>query len=256
MDGPFTVISSNIRYDNPADGPHAWPQRRAGLAGLLRAHGAAVIATQEGRQLQLVELDQALPGHVLVETHREWISERMYPSLFVRRGLRVEGSGDVWLSSTPDIPGSVSFGSAFPRLCTWARVRTGETTLVCVSAHLDHLQRDTRHRQAEVMAQELAKLLGPEDHLVLMGDFNEGAGGQVHAALKATFPQLIDPWIVNGCKEEVSHHRFGEHHENGARIDWILTDMRLRAEEIFFDKSCPDGVWPSDHYPLVCRLSL
>lgn len=256
MDGPFTLISSNIRFDNPEDGPHAWPNRRVGLAALLSGHAPAVIATQEGRRPQLVELASLQSGHELVADHRAWIPERMYPSLFVRRDLTVQASGDIWLSETPEVAGSQSFGSAFPRLCTWARVRTSGPTLMCVSAHLDHVQEDTRRQQAVVMVRELAKVLAPDDHLVVMGDFNEGPEGETRAELLGGLLQLTDPWTERGMSEEVSHHRFGAPLEHGARIDWVLLDRRLVVSELFFDKACPGGVWPSDHYPLVCRLSL
>ena len=222
MDGPFTLISSNIRYDNPADGGHAWPHRREGLATILRDHQPLVIATQEGRQPQLLDLAGLLPHHDLVDGHRPWIEERMYPCLFVRNGTKVTASGDIWLSETPEVPGSTGFGSTFPRLCTWARLLVGEQTLVCVSAHLDHLRAETRAHQANVMGHQLAALLRPEDRLVLMGDFNEGVDGPARSNLLRKLPSLVDPWLTLGRPEEVSHHRFDGEHENGARIDWIL----------------------------------
>ncbi len=251
----FTFVSANIRFDNPADGDNAWELRREALAELLLTHAPAVIATQEGRRPQQDQLAGLLPGHRLSSSHRGWIDERMYPSLWWDVGLAPpEEAGDAWLSETPEVPGSSSFGSAFPRLCTWMRLRLGGRMVLVVNAHLDHLREETRVAQAEVMAEQASRRRRPGDAVIFLGDYNTAPESKVRRVLMDAFPGLYDPWTRLGKAEESSHHPFTGNHSEGSRIDWILLDGSCVAEDVFLDKSQARGRWPSDHFPLVCKF--
>ena len=41
------VMSYNIRYDNPSDGPNRWPHRKENVVALIRDVNPAVLGTQE-----------------------------------------------------------------------------------------------------------------------------------------------------------------------------------------------------------------
>lgn len=250
----ITVVSSNVRFDNPADGDHSWERRRELLARVLRSHSPDVIATQEGRRPQSEDLAGLLPRHRLATSHRHWIDERMYPCLYWNESLpEPRATGDAWLSETPEVAGSSSFGSAFPRLLTWMRVRLGGRETLVVNTHLDHVREETRIEQAHVLASQIQRLRG-DSPLILLGDFNAGPTSSVREALLGAFPGLYDPWERLGRAEESSHHPFTGEWPEGKRIDWILLDARCVAEEVFLDKTREGGRWPSDHFPLVCRF--
>src|SRR5262245_28013862 len=118
MDSSFRIATCNIRYDSPEDGQHAWVARRPVLAQVLKGLAPDILGTQEGREKQIRELQKSLLPMALVDGHRTWIEERMYPSLmFNHSRMGVIDSGDIWLSETPEVPGSISFGSSWPKLC-------------------------------------------------------------------------------------------------------------------------------------------
>src|SRR5687768_9302142 len=50
---PIRALSFNIRYDNPADGIHAWPNRRERVIALIDSYDADIIALQEVTPAQL-----------------------------------------------------------------------------------------------------------------------------------------------------------------------------------------------------------
>jgi hypothetical protein len=56
------IMTWNIRFDNPDDGIHAWPQRRDSLAAFVRAQMLDVFCIQEGLNGQVKYLKGALPG--------------------------------------------------------------------------------------------------------------------------------------------------------------------------------------------------
>lgn len=244
-------MSFNIRFDNPHDGQNSWPHRKEFLSRIIRDFQTDVLGTQEGRQPQIQELSKLLPSLSLVDGHRDWIEERMYPCLYYRpKNLSLMASGDIWLSETPDIPGSISFDSAFPRLCTWAQFKHHSgLEILAINVHLDHIKESTRLAQAKVLATEISKLnhSGP---FILMGDFNSAPNSLVRNQLTRELRQLKDPWEELGLEEKASYHNFGPAPADASRIDWILVSDDLNPRFIELDDCHEGDLWPSDHYPL------
>lgn len=246
------LISSNIRFDNPTDKEHDWQGRRIILKERLLSYSPDVIATQEGREPQLRDLEQLLNMR-LIDDNRVWIPERMYPCLFIDENrFQVLNSGDIWLSETPKEPGSKSFDSAFPRLCTWAHLRCLHTQqeFCMANMHLDHEKVHTRFAQAKVFTNEV-----PYDFpLIVTGDFNSCPETDVYKHMLETL-DLIDPWRVLEKKEMSSHHRFNGDTESGCRIDWMLHSDHFKCSGIDLDTNHVNGIYPSDHFILNATMS-
>lgn len=255
----LSIISCNIRFDNPADGANAWPQRRHLLTETLLKHQPDIISTQEGRQQQLKDFEALLQDFELVDSHRSWIKERMYPSIYVRKGrFEILRSEDLWLSETPEIAGSHSFNSAFPRLMTWVKLQPvdSEKNLLVVNTHLDHLRGDTRAAQAKVLIQEVKRFWKGECPIIFTGDFNEGPDFEVRELFVKNFPGIQDSWQLFNSHEETSHHAFKGEIQNGSRIDWILVDPSVEVESCTMDKFQREGLFPTDHFPIVAHVKL
>lgn len=252
-------MTANIRFDNPADGDHAWAPRRPAMEHAIRSFAPHILGTQEGREPQLRDLEQMLlPELQLAAAHRSWIEERMYPCLFFDpKFIELENSGDIWLSETPQIAGSKSFDSTFPRLVTWMKGVFKETkqSFLAASIHLDHMKSRTREQQAKILVQELKPLIGENDIFVLLGDFNESPQEDVRQILHDGFENLYDPWFILDKPEEFTHHDLKGESREGSRIDWILVNRKLKPFDIFVDKSQKNGIYPSDHFPVKAVLS-
>lgn len=253
------LITCNIRFDNPADGDNSWSHRRLFLSETLLKHFPDVIATQEGRFHQLKDLENLLEDYDLVDQHRSWIGERMYPTLFIKKNrFEFLQSGDIWLSETPEIAGSLSFESTFPRLMTWGKfqLKNSDKKIMVVNTHLDHIKKETRLCQIRVLASEVKKNWMNDGQLFILGDFNDSPDSEVRQLLTQEFTNLQDAWAIKNAKEETSHHAFKGEMQNGARIDWVMIDTKLKVEECFLEKATKDNRYPTDHFPVVCKLSL
>ena len=253
MTRSLSVISSNIRYDEPDDDQHAWENRRDFLVSRLLEYSPDILATQEGKLPQIRDIDDRLTGLSCADSHRGWAGSLMYPCLFYNPAkLTLSDSGDIWLSESPSVEGSRSFGSAFPRLCTWASFDEG---VLAINVHLDNSCSDTRLRQIQVLTKELSELKNEIGTTILMGDFNESPDSPVRSFISNAWPELKDPWLELGKAEESSHHHFYEPIDYGSRVDWILTSKNLEVQEILLDKSQSEvGLFPSDHYILKSRF--
>jgi endonuclease/exonuclease/phosphatase family metal-dependent hydrolase len=249
------MISSNIRYENAHDGIHSWDNRRPLLQKIITDFLPDILATQEGREKQIKSLADVIPLK-LVDSHRPWIDERMYPCLFINEEkIEIKSSGDIWLSETPLIPGSCSFKSTFPRLCTWMHVThsINNQDYFVVNTHLDHVLEETRLLQIKVLIQEIEILNSRRLPLILMGDFNDSPASGVRQSILNSL-ELKDPWIEKGIPEETSHHGFQDEKNSGDRIDWILIPKTFVVEKIHLEKNSFNGIFPSDHYPLLATV--
>jgi endonuclease/exonuclease/phosphatase family metal-dependent hydrolase len=248
-------MTSNIRYANLHDGVNDWPFRKSHLADYIKTPIIHLLGTQEGKQAQIKELESLIFPMKLVEQNRIWIDERMYPCLFYHpEHFNYIDSGDIWLSETPDVPGTLSFNSTFPRLCTWAKLEHIKTQreIVIVNTHLDHILQETRIKQVEVLVHEISKRHLKPDFLI--GDFNESPNTMIMNKLIEFF-ELVDLWAAKKLPEETSHHGFkGEKESQGDRIDWILSTAYFECLQIALEKKSVNDVYLSDHYPLVATV--
>lgn len=250
-------MSFNIRFDNPHDGAHVWTARREFVASIVSDFQTDLLGTQEGRAPQLEDLSSLLPRLQMATEHRDWIEERMYPTLFYNpERFKLIDSGDIWLSETPHLAGSSSFDSAFPRLCTWARLEVSkQLEFLAINVHLDHVKEATRLAQTKVMAEEVQEIANGLP-LVLMGDFNSAPQSMVRNQLMREVRGLTDPWENFGHAETASYHNFGPVSSDASRIDWFLLSPELKPKAIEFDKVNQNELWPSDHYPLKLIIDL
>jgi endonuclease/exonuclease/phosphatase family metal-dependent hydrolase len=249
------IISANILFEDKTELVHPWDKRLPILTDIVNSYSPAILATQEGREPQLRQIEESLDNFSIIESHRSWISERMYPSLFIDQNIiKVQASGDIWLSETPHVAGSNSFKSKFPRLATWLHGENKSTNkkFLIINLHIDHLNSETRVLQVNVLIEEIGKL-NIKDPIILCGDFNEGVDGEVRTLINTKL-SLLDPWIELKNPEEASFHKFQKDIDYAKRIDWILIDKTLTANSINYDKSHIDNIYPSDHYPVLCEL--
>lgn len=171
------VMTWNVRNGNPDPG-HDWADRAPMLASVLAEVDPDVLCVQEALPGQLSDLRGMLPDHDVVGRGRDADpGSGEFTALFVRRSrVEVADSGFFWLSDTPDVSASISWGHSLPRLCVWARCvdRSSRHPFTLAGAHVTHLHGPVGDRArrlgAALIGDRLAGLPGPA---LLMGDFNE-----------------------------------------------------------------------------------
>ena len=180
------VISFNIRYDNPSDGKNAWLHRKDTVETYLTQSRADFIGLQEVLPSQLDDLKPKLSDYNLISRTREAEEGKgeSVPLLYHHERWRIDDShhGTMWLSTKPDKPGSKSWDSSLPRICTWGRferIGNGEPKAVWVmNTHFDHRGSTARLKSAQLIRQKIEqrpKDMGHEPVIVL-GDLNTTAG--------------------------------------------------------------------------------
>jgi hypothetical protein len=83
-----------------------------------------LMGTQEGLYAQLKDLAADLPAHAWVETGRDGGSRGEFMAVFCRKERFEPLEYDhFWLSDTPDVIGSSTWGNTNRRMVTWVRCR-------------------------------------------------------------------------------------------------------------------------------------
>ncbi|WP_129664872.1 endonuclease/exonuclease/phosphatase family protein [Phytoactinopolyspora endophytica] len=254
------VMSYNLRY--PASDPgHFWAERRPGMAELLRQERPTVIGTQEGVVDQLRNLAADLPdGYEWIGEGRRGGTRDEFTAVFYdSRRLTPRGHRHFWLSDTPGVVGSTTWGNRIPRMVTCVRFADEVTgrELMVVNTHLDHASERARVRGAELLASTVQSF----DPLpvIVTGDFNAVAErSDAYRRLLAT-AKLRDAWLEAKERRTPAYSTFTGYRApmiDGDRIDWVLTTPDVVAEAAAINPSAPGGCAPSDHLPVQALLRL
>lgn len=250
------VMTFNIRFDNPKDGERRWSFRRDSVAYVIERYHPHIVGLQEATWRQMDDLKKVLPGYGFCLKNRVWDDTCQYPTLLYRKDM-VEclENCEFWLSTTPAVHRSKDWGSAFPRMLSYARfsIEFIPHAIYAAVCHLDNMSEHARGCQASM----IADWYRAQDHpCIIMGDFNEQPGGNVHSILCSV--SLVDTWKALGFPEDESsmtHHDF-EGNPDKSRLDWIFVSphfMVLNGEII---KDAIEGRYPSDHFPYYVDIAL
>jgi endonuclease/exonuclease/phosphatase family metal-dependent hydrolase len=259
-----TALTFNLRFSKAHDGDNSWDHRRDQVRDLIRRNAPDFLGAQEALPDQIAYLRDALPayGHLARSREVDPSDGEAVPLFYLQERWKLDAAehGTFWLSDTPEVPGSRSWGNYCPRVATWGRFEektTGRAVYV-FNVHLDHLANYARTRSAALLAQRIAGRTHP-DPVILMGDFNCGASSACIRSLTddGAKLKLNDTFAAlhPDAKDIGTFHGFGGS-TSGAKIDYILTlpGPRVLDARILHD-NC-EGRYPSDHFPVIATVSL
>ncbi len=255
---PLTVMTYNLRYAslNP---PNAWSQRRPLVREVIQTEAPDVLGTQEGLYWQLKELAADLPDYEWIGLGREGGSRGEFMAVFYRKSrLEPMAFDHFWLSDTPEVIGSTTWGNKNRRMATWVRFRDRETRqeFFVINTHFDHEIQAAREKSAALMRQRVAAL-NTTLPVLLIGDFNAAAGTNRAYHLLTEDKFFADAWLLARERHGEGMGTFNGFKAmpvNGEKIDWILARGTVTVDEAKIVTFTKDGQFPSDHFPVVARV--
>ena len=240
------IVSLNIRNGDAEDGDNSWPVRQSSLTSFLEGLDADIYCLQEVMNYQLERILEALAGHEFVGVGRlDGQSEGEFaPILYLKSRFQMILTESFWLSESPTIPGSKSWGTACERLCTIAVLRADGHELLVANTHLDHISQLARERGIDLILKAMSRYDSPIR--VLAGDFNAEPGNSIQQPIRAA--GLCDS--LEGY-EESTFHDFGR--LNGGRIDFIYSSG-THLTKSWIEPAAVDGRYASDHHAVVAEF--
>jgi endonuclease/exonuclease/phosphatase family metal-dependent hydrolase len=254
------VMTFNLRFASTTE-PNSWATRRPVMRQLLRQEAPTVLGTQEGLYQQLRDIHSDLgPHYEWIGTGREGGSHDESTAIFydTRRLAPVEHD-TLWLSDTPRVIGSNTWGGAFPRIVTWVRFHdraVGGRDFYVFNTHFDHVGQYARERSAQFLGQRIAAV-DRSLPVVVTGDFNAAAHeNQAYDILLAT--GLVDTWDAAAERGRLyaTFHGYKPLTPDGERIDWILATPGTTVHRAVINTFEMNGQFPSDHLPVQATVTL
>lgn len=291
LDGTFRVRSAsyNIRCDvSETDSTNNWGNRKADLVNLVKSIAPDVIGFQEVRSGQYSYLKEQLSGYTFIGAMRDSsTTSEATPVAFRTSRFALLDSGTFWLSATPNVSGSTSWGgdataSELPRICTWAllRDRTTGGVFCFASTHLDLLEAPRLAGMRLILSSLVAKYEAVAVPVVLVGDMNAretetsivDAAAAMNDALLVSKTTPTGSWrTFNGftwndsevsCADALANYTAEERTAAastlGKRIDFIFSSKGTEVESFAIRNDAQPGKeqYPSDHYPIVADLRM
>ncbi len=266
----LVVMSFNIRYGAANDGENSWDKRKDLACDLVRRHAPDLVGLQEALRSQIDDLRATLPEYNEIGVAREdGKTKGEYSAILYRKDrFNVDESGTFWLSETPEVPGSITWGNACTRVCTWARFlpKLGKPFYM-FNTHLDHISQPSREKGIALIMSRLSRRAHP-DPIILTGDFNSGESNRVVRYLKGELEMeaasnglsknplpLVDTFrlLHKDASEVRTAHDF-KGSRTGNKIDYIFVQpgVEVLQAEILHDNK--DNRYPSDHFPITAVI--
>ena len=252
------VMSFNIRYGTAEDDENRWEKRRDLVFEVFRRHQPDVVGVQEALRFQLDGIRAALAIYSEVGVGRDdGRSQGEYSAILYRRDrFEIVEQGTFWLSETPGVPGSKSWGAACPRICTWAAMkdRASGRSFRVYNLHLDHVSQPSREQGVAQVLSHIRERKS-SDPAIITGDFNAGEENGVIAAVTAA--GWVDSYRVRHPRADgVGTFHAWTGSRAGSKIDYVFIPpgIEVLEAEILHDQR--DGRYPSDHFPVTARVRL
>jgi endonuclease/exonuclease/phosphatase family metal-dependent hydrolase len=267
------VMTFNIRYGSATDGQNHWKNRHEMVFDVIRKQKSDVIGLQEALRFQIDEIRRALPMYAEIGVAREdgKIDGEYSAILYRADRFGVGQAGTFWLSDTPEVPGSNTWGNACVRICTWARLieNSSGKAFYAFNLHLDHVSQPSREKSAVLLIQRIQNR-SIKEPFVLTGDFNTGETNPVITYLKGqtalagadgvsskNLIPMVDTFRVlhPDVRDVRTGHAFkGE--RQGNKIDYVFVQPGVKVLEAAILYDNVGGRYPSDHFPVTARLVL
>ncbi len=254
----YRVMTFNLQTDLPYYfGDQLFKNRFRSILAIIRYYNPDIIGVQELSEDMLPFLDELNDTYVFYGHARNkqsaFANERCCILYRKNRFTVLEGE-TFWLSSRPSSAGTRELGSIYPRIATRLLLKDNETeeSFTVCNTHLDHLFPITRRKQCEDIRDHLQKN-GKGLFTVITGDFNASIASNALQTL------IIDPALnIHDVLTEtpgptIRIPRLNPLH-TGMPIDHILISRSLHVIQAAIIKGRSMGVYPSDHYPVLCTF--
>jgi len=258
----FNVMSFNIRYDNPGDSTHAWPNRKEMVRSVIQYHEADLLGMQEALEHQVKYLAESLD-------HMDWVGVgrddgktkgEFSPIFYNKSKFDLEDSGTFWLSETPDEI-SVGWDASMERIASWARLKHKQSakTVFYLNTHFDHRGEKAREESAKLIRAKI-KELAVDMPIIVTGDFNSFPES---AAIQNMISdgELNDAFEVSeqphhGATSSFSGFVVSNPMEVNRRIDYIFVSPEVKVKKHAILTDSRNNAYPSDHLPVIAKVSI
>lgn len=252
-----SIMTFNIRYNNPDDKENCWEHRKPELLNLIQKYQPSILGLQEALKDQVDYIHKNLSNYAYVGVGRDdGKTKGEFAPIFYDQDQMVLIHFDTyWLSETPKEI-SVGWDACMERIVTYAvfKDKLSKDTCYVFNAHFDHIGTKAQEMSARLILKLIEDLDLNEKRVVVMGDLNVEPGSETIGLLKAQLEDAFDLSNILHTGPEGTFNRFDETKTPILRIDYIFTkNLSVKSYQTLNDKRS-NGLCISDHLPVMIEL--
>ncbi|MFO8001863.1 MAG: endonuclease/exonuclease/phosphatase family protein [Marinilabilia sp.] len=258
----FEIISFNVRFNNPDDAPNDWENRKSMVSEYFSEKTPEIIGMQEVLPEQLEDLSAMLENYDYLSAGRENGEDKgeACPVFYRKDMFEYLDGGYFWLSETPEEAGSMSWGTDFPRIVTWVKLKSVETgyAFFVFNTHFSHMSEEARSKSATLLLEQIDEIAGSTP-VALTGDFNTTRDTETYQTLVGGGDERAQMWDAEELadetrKGEITFNGFDPDFD-GSRIDFVFVNEFFDVDFHSVDEVREDEVFISDHYPVRAKIT-
>ncbi len=256
VDGQISVMSFNIRYNNPDDKENWWEYRKEDIGKMIKYYQPDILGIQEGLKNQVNFLDSSLSDYKFVGVGRDnGIDQGEYAAIFYNtEKIEFIDTKTFWLSETPDLV-SVGWDASLGRIVTYGafKDRMSNDTIFVFNCHYDHLGKLARQKSSELILNIIQNMYIETERIIVMGDFNCEPNRKPIKILKTIFDDSYEISFRTPYGPIGTFNQFDPAKEITLRIDYIFT-RNLNVEiYITIDDRRKNNLLLSDRLPILVK---
>lgn len=259
------VASFNLLFERnpPEQTDRQWINRRNRVLRIFHSYRLDIIGTQEALSYQINDLladgDFDRVGGDLPRGEKS-TGRAENEAIFYRKArFEVLEEGNFWFSETPDKPGSHSWGTTYPRMCSYGKFRDKKSGCIfyVFNAHF-HVDNETSRMEAAKILLSKIKSVSKTYPVFCTGDLN-GIDSTPPIQYLLNDGTMTDSRIVSPSISGPTgtYHGFNIKESPKYRIDYILTNDKINVKSYrVADDDMKGNGFASDHLPVIITASL
>jgi endonuclease/exonuclease/phosphatase family metal-dependent hydrolase len=257
------AITLNVRYDNQRDSLNAWSNRASIVAGFIKNEKPDLFGMQEVMLNQYEYLDSVLTDYSSVGVGRSdgVKGGEMNPVFFRKERFDMIRTKTFWLSETPEIAGSLAWGSSLPRIVTWMELVDKNTHkhLFYFNTHFAHDSDSARIMSSRLLLEKVDSIAS-RFLFIVTGDFNMLSTSKGYAILTGpaeSVPLMRDSFDISEKNPSGPMYTFNgfTDKQGSGRIDYIFVRDGMKVLEHRTIVRKERRIYISDHWPVEALIS-
>ena len=253
----ISIMSFNIRYDNPNDAENSWDNRKNELVNLIEYYHPDFLGIQEGLLNQVEFIKNNCSNYSMIGVGREDGDKKGEFVAVYYDTVKYEliEQNTFWLSENTDTV-SVGWDAALERICTYGKFIDRQTSelIHIFNTHFDHKGIKAQEMSANLILMKISERNLENSQVIVMGDLNCEPQSEPIRILKT---KLIDGIEVSEKKfygPEGSFNGFDTELIIDRRIDYIFIKNLIVNYYQHIDDKRLNNYWISDHLPILIEL--
>lgn len=254
----ISVMTYNIRLDVASDGINQWSNRKEKVISQIKYYSPHIFGLQEALSHQLQYIAENLPDYEWCGVGRDDGNKagEFSPIFFNKSLFEKVKDGTFWLAEDTSRPGK-GWDAALPRIATWVQLKNRQSgrEFIVYNTHFDHVGKVARTESLKLIAKQ-ANANSSSIPAIIMGDLNTVPEEESISSFKQTgiwqdafeFAQIKHGPVCTFNGFSASHPE--------RRIDYIFCNKYFEVKRYLVISEIYDGVFPSDHWPVMVLLSL